>query len=218
MLNKYYLYGLSGVLLFSLFFGGSILFKKMQKEELSFLTQENAEVLIRDHSPRFGHREAKVHLIEFLDPECESCRAFYPKIKNLLKEFDGKVQLIVRYAPFHQNSKIAIAALEAAKKQDKYWEAMELLFYYQPFWGDHHKPRPELIFVYLEKLGLDIDKLKADMKDPKIQQIIEQDRKDLKTLKVRATPTFFVNGKPLEKFGIDYLKKLVQEEVNLVYN
>src|SRR5690606_28131327 len=118
---------------------------------------------VREYSPRFGSENAKVILTEFLDPECESCRAFYPVVKSLLSEFGDKVQLVVRYAPFHQNSRVAIKALEAARFQGKYWESLELLFFHQPQWGDHHNPRPELIFEFLSQLGLNMEQLKSDM-------------------------------------------------------
>ena len=156
-------------------------------------------------------------LIEFLDPECESCRAFYPHVKELIKEFEGKVQLVVRYAAFHGNSKIAIRALEAAKKQGKYWEALSLLFERQPEWGSHHHPRIDLIFEFLPSVGLDIKKLKEDMKDPNIDEIIKIDSEDLKTLGVRSTPTFFVNGKTPAGFGYAYLKELINGEIKRVY-
>ena len=215
--NKIYLYIGSSALILGLFLLGTKLYKDSQKKELSFIAKESGEVFVREHSPRYGNKDAKVFLIEFLDPECESCRAFYPHVKSLIKEFNGKVQLVARYAPFHGNSKIAIAALEAARKQGKYWESLELLFERQPEWGSHHHPRIELIFEFLPTLGLDMKKLLKDMKDPLIDEIINQDMEDLKKLGVRGTPTFFVNGKTPSGFGYGYLKDLIQEEVNRLY-
>jgi protein-disulfide isomerase len=217
MKDKVYLYIGSTALLLGLFLLGAKFYKDARKQEFSFLAKKDASIFVRDYSPRYGSKEAKVYLTEFLDPECESCRALYPMVKNLLKEFEGKVQLVVRYAPFHGNSKVAISALEAARMQGKYWETLELLFHYQPAWGDHHNPRPELIFELLKKSGLDMDSLLKDIKHPKIAKIIEQDAADLKILNVRMTPTFFVNGKPLEKFGIDHLRSLIHAEVEKTY-
>ena len=94
---------------------------------------------------------------------------------------------------------------------------MELLFEKQPEWGSHHNPQVEKIFDYLPELGLDIEKLKADMQDPKIQDIIKQDSEDLRTLDVRGTPTFFVNGKMPSGFGMESLKDLIDQEVNAAY-
>jgi protein-disulfide isomerase len=55
------------------------------------------------------------------------------------------------------------------------------------------------------------------MQDPAIDKIIEQDAKDLKELKVRGTPSFFVNGQPLEKFGMGYLYSAVDKAVKQYY-
>lgn len=217
MKNKSYLFIGVGALLLGVFLLGVKFYKKSQQETSSFLAQNNAELFIRDHSPRLGSRDAKVFLVEFLDPECESCRQFYPRVKQILKKYEGKVQLIVRYAAFHGNSKIAIAALEAAKKQNKYWESLGLLFETQPQWGSHHNPQINLIFDYLPKVGVNIMKLKEDMKDSSIQDLIAKDMSDLRALGVRGTPTFFVNGKKPENYGIQALINLVDSEVKSFY-
>tara|TARA_X000000950_G_C13864544_1_gene640147 strand:+ start:1329 stop:1982 length:654 start_codon:yes stop_codon:yes gene_type:complete len=217
MKDKTYLYiGFSALILAS-FLLFSKMYKNKKQEHLSFLAEESSEIFIRDHSPRFGNKDAKVFLIEYLDPECESCRVFYPKIKELLKKYEDKVQLVVRYAPFHGNSKIAIRALEAARAQGKYWEAIELLFKRQPEWGDHHNPRIEMIFEILPEVGLDMDELKKEMNNPKYDDIINTDLSDLRILDVRGTPTFFVNGKIPGGFGIEYLEALIKSEISRLY-
>lgn len=218
MNNKKYLFIGTTAILIGCFLLGIKYFNSAKEEELSFLAQENSEVFIRDHSPRFGNPNAKVFLVEFLDPECESCRAFYPHVKKIIKEHDGKVQLAIRYAPFHGNSKTVIRALEASKLQNKYWESIETLFKYLPNWGSHHNPQVELIYGYLDNIGVDTVKLKEDMKNPAYNEIIRQDMEDLKTLGVRGTPHFFVNGRPLTTFSLDGLKGLIQEEVDKAYN
>jgi len=217
MKNKIILFSTSAIVLLILFLGGTKFYKIYEEKKYGFLAKENASLFVRDHSPTMGNLNAKVYIIEFLDPECESCRALYPHVKNTLKDFQDKVALVVRYAPFHRNSKIAVKALEAARKQGKYWEVLELLFKYQPHWGDHHNPQPDLIFEYLPQIGIDMEKLRADMKDPQIEQILAQDIADLKHLEVRKTPTFFVNGKPLKKFGMRYLREAIEEEVKVMY-
>lgn len=217
MKNKIILFSVSLLGLVIGYAGFKFFYDSNQIKEIEKQSTQNAEIFVRDHSPVYGNPSAKVTLVEFLDPECESCRRFYPDVKELLKEYDGKVKLVVRYAPFHHNSKIAIKALEAARIQGKYWEALEMLFYYQPEWGSHHDPRPEKIFEYLPKLGLDMDKLRKDMELPKMMDIIMQDMADLRTLNVRGTPTFFVNGKPLQQFGMEFLRQLVAREVLAKY-
>jgi protein-disulfide isomerase len=134
--------------------------------------------------------------------------------KMLLQEFDGKVQMLFRYAPFHANSKFAIQILEAARQQNRYWEVLDVLYQHQPQWGDHHNPRPELIWTFLtEVVGLDMARLKVDMNEPGIQKMIEQDLSDGRQLGVERTPQFFVNGEPLLNFGYEQLRQLVIKHI-----
>lgn len=217
MKNKKLILICSSLVLVAFFALAASMYKNYENKRLGFLSQENVQLFIRDYSPQYGNKDAKVYVTEFLDPECESCREVYSDVKKLLKDYEGKVKLVVRYAAFHQNSTIAISALEASRKQGKYWESLELLFKYQPSWGDHHNPQPNLIFEYLPQVGINIEQLKEDMKDIEIQKIIEQDNADLRELKVRGTPTFFVNGKPLEQFGLEYLKQAIDQEIKKYY-
>ncbi|MEN3365112.1 MAG: hypothetical protein V7606_2386 [Burkholderiales bacterium] len=153
-----------------------------------------------------------MHIVEFLDPACESCRAFYPFVKELMAAHPG-VRLSIRYAPFHKGSDEVVKALEAARKQGKYWETLEALLAAQPLWAPDHTAHLGLVWPHLEALGLNMERLKEDMKSQEIVRLIAQDLEDVKALDVRGTPTFFVNGKPLPSFGPEQLQRLVKEEL-----
>jgi len=56
------------------------------------------------------------------------------------------------------------------------------------------------------------------MNDPSIQERIAQDLADAKALGVKKTPGFFVNGKPLTRFGRSQLRQLVETEIKANYN
>lgn len=204
----------TGILLIATFIFGSFFYTSKKSEEVKELAKTHTDLFVRPHSPTLGPEDAPVTIVEFLDPECESCRRFYPLVKKILAEFSDDVRLVIRYTPFHKNSIQVIHILEAARKQNKFWETLELLFVKQPEWGDHHNPRPELIWTYLPALGLDTERLKADINDLTIPQVIQMDVSDGKELNVRATPTFFVNGRPLKKFGYEGLRELVQDELS----
>ena len=191
------------------FFAASTLYKKSESQKVGDLAEE----LVRHHAPVVGPDQAPVTLVEFLDPECESCRAFYPLVKKLMQEFDGKVKLVIRYAPFHHNSAFAVKLLEAARKQGKYWEALEVFFKHQPRWGNHHHPKPELLWEILPEAGVDVEQVKKDMNDPAIETLLKQDIEDGQKLGVRRTPSFFVNGKPLQRFGYGPLRELIKSEL-----
>jgi protein-disulfide isomerase len=213
MKNKIIL--VSGTLLVLLlgFFLASQFLKKEEAKRLEFIADQDFKKFVPDDSPKLGTSAPQVHLVEFLDPECESCREFYPLVKHLLQEFDGYVQLVIRYAPFHPNSRFVIKVLEASRRQGKYWETLEVAFRYQPQWGSHHAPQIELLWKYLPEAGLDLERLKKDMNDPGLDRLIEREVRDGMDLGVKATPTFFVNGKPLEVFSYDQLRKQIQDEL-----
>lgn len=132
-----------------------------------------------------------------------------------MNEFEGKIQLVIRYAAFHGNSEMVIKILEASRLQNKYWEALDVLFQFQPEWGSHHDPRPDLVWHYLKRTDVNIDQIKFDMSQEKIQKIIDQDKKDGMTLGISGTPSFFVNGKPLEVFGYEPLREMILKEIEL---
>ena len=171
------------------------------------------EPLVRFHSPRLGLDTAPVTVVEFLDPECESCSAFYPTVKKVLREFDGKVQLVVRYMPLHNNSAYAASVLEATRPEGRYWEALEMLFARQPEWASHHAPRPELIMVYMEELGLSVDHLENVSQEPEIKRRILQDQEDGLQLGVMRTPAFFINGKLLPRLDYRSLREAIEREL-----
>lgn len=208
---------LSGIFLIMVFVLGSYLVKDKQQETLGSLAQKNAEALIREHSPVLGDPAAKVTITEFMDPACETCRAFDPFIKQMMAAYQGKIKLVVRYAPLHEGADYMCAVLEAARKQGKYWETRQLMYDTQPQWTEHHRARPELIWQHLPRIGLDVKRLKKDMTDPAIARLIEQDMADARTLQVTKTPGFFVNGKPLVTFGYDQLQALVEAELRANY-
>ena len=205
------------VILVLIFVLASYVYKNKQSEKLGFLAQENADAMIRDHSPIMGNRNAKVFLIEFLDPACETCRTFHPYVQHLMASNPGRIQRVIRYAPFHQGSDQLVKILEASKNQGKYWETLDAMFESQPYWASHHNPQPQLVWQHLEKTGLDLDQVRRDMNAPEIAKRVEQDITDANTLSVRKTPGFFVNGKPLVTFGGEQLKALLEEEIRLQY-
>lgn len=207
----------SGIFLILVFVLGGYIYKHQQTQKLDFLAREHAEVFIRKHSPTLGSEEAKVYLIEFMDPACETCSAFSPFVKKLMADNPGKIKLVIRYAPFHDGADYFVKILEAAKKQGKYWETLDIMYQTQPYWASHHNPQPELAWQFLPSVGLDLEKLKNDMNDPAIGEIIAQDLADAKTLNVTKTPGFFVNGKPLVTFGDVELQQLLEDELAAQY-
>ena len=210
--NKVFAFGVLGLAVLSF-----IVFLIVQKEQMPDLPpvpKADDALLYTDYSPVYGLENAPVKIVEFLDPECEACRMMFGVTKRLINEFPGKVKLVVRYMPLHPNSKLAANSLEAARDQGKFWEALELLFKNQPEWGDHQSPKPELIRESLATLGLDMEKFDSFMKSEIASWKIAKDSDAGRALGVRATPTFFVNGRVLSEIGYAPLRKAIEFELN----
>ena len=173
----------------------------------------NQAALVRMHSMTLGKPDAKVTIVEFFDPACETCAAFYPLVKEIMAANSGQIRLVLRYAPFHNGSDKVVAMLEAARKQDKFWPALEALLNSQARWSPHHTPNVDLVWQQLDGLGLNLEQLAFDITDPAIAQVIQQDIEDARALNVSKTPEFFVNGRPLPSFGLEPLKQLIREEL-----
>lgn len=150
--------------------------------------------LVREDSPQAGPSDAPVTLVEFLDPECESCGAMYPIVEQIREDYGDRINFVVRYFPLHFNSVLAASAMEAAGRQDRYWEMYSLLFQRQREWGEQQTSQRDLFVTYASELGLDIDAFTADLDDPAIQAKVERDQRDGVAFGVEGTPTFFING------------------------
>ncbi len=214
---KYKIFAGTCLVLLGIFAAFSFYYNYQQTQMYDFMAQNNASTFVRDHSQTLGSDDAKVFLVEFMDPACETCAAFSPIVKKMMKANPGKIKLVLRYAPFHDGADYFVKILEAAKRQGKYWETLDVMFKSQSYWASHHNPQPEKIWQFLPKAGLDLNKIRTDMKDPAIVKLIEQDIADAETLNVRKTPGFFVNGRPLETFGREQLYQLIQSEINAKY-
>ena len=210
---KYIMFGLACLAMVIVFVFASSYYKEKQVEKYGFMAQENASTFIRAHSQTLGSDDAKVYLVEFMDPACETCAAFAPFVKQMMAAYPDKIKLVIRYAPFHDGADYFVKILEAAKRQGKYWETLDVMFKSQPYWASHHNPQPQKLWQFLPQAGVNIEQIKKDMKDPAIVKIIEEDLADAKTLNVRKTPGFFVNGKPLQEFGYRQLQQLVESEI-----
>lgn len=164
-----------------------------------------------------GNKDARVTVVEYLDFECEACRANYPLIKRVSEEYGNDVAFVSRYFPLpgHKNSMTAALAVEAAGKQEKYWEMYDLLFEEQEKWGNRTSPDRKIFERYAEQLGLDMERFKQDVDSKEVKDRVTRDRDAGNRLKVNATPTFFLNGKKIENpRGYEDFKSLLEKELN----
>lgn len=191
----------------------AVVYNSNQRVDSNSISPLPETQLIRQDSPTIGSIDAPVTIVEFLDPECESCRAAYPFVKQLLEKYDERIRLVVRYFPLHNNSVLAATATEAAGAQGKYWEMQELLFNRQQEWGEQQTPQTDRFVSYATELGLNIEQFTSNLQNQDYLAKIERDRADGEALGVTGTPTFFINGRQVQELSADAIVAMIEAEL-----
>lgn len=180
--------------------------KKSSDDEPASTGGSSAGRLVREDSHRLSTAaDGTVTLVEFLDFECESCRAAYPVVEDLRKRYEGKVTFVMRYFPIpsHTNAMNSALAVEAAAQQGKLEPMYKRMYETQAEWGEQQESKAPLFRTFAEDLGLDMAAYDAAVKDPETKERVERDRQDGLDLGVQGTPTFFLNGKQLNPSSVE---------------
>jgi protein-disulfide isomerase len=141
-----------------------------------------------------GPVDAKNTLVEFYDYDCPYCRASLPAVKRYYEAHKNDTRFAFIEFPIrelHGPSAIlaAQASLAARKQPDKYMAFHFLLL------AEEGAITEAMIAADAAKAGLDLTKLKADMKDPDIARSLEASIALAHRTGVDGTPTFIMNGK-----------------------
>jgi len=150
-----------------------------------------------------------VTFTEFLDFECESCRAVFPVIEDLRREYAGRVTFNIRYFPLpgHANAMNAALAVEAAAQQGEL-EAMYVRMYEtQSSWGEQQVSHAATFRGFAEDLGLDMAAYDAAVADPATAARVERDLAAGIALGVQGTPTFFIDETLITPENVDDLRR-----------
>ena len=172
---------------------------------------KGSKTVVRADSHKTG--SGSVQLVEFGDYECPACGAAYPTIKQIMKDYDGKVTLYFRNFPLvqiHKNAMMGAEAAESAGAQGKYWEMHDALYDNQKEWGELSSTDAETkVLGYAKNLELDTDKMKSDIDSEKYKQVIQQDMADGNALGIDSTPTIYVNGVKTQDYQYSTLRDAI---------
>ena len=155
------------------------------------------EQLLRDpDTPFAGNPDGDVTIVELSDYQCPYCKRVYPAIKSLLTA-DSRVKVVYKDLPIlGEASKIAASAALASIRQGKHDPFHNAMMEYSG------KLDGDRIFSIAGSVGIDVERLKKDMEDPKIKQIIERNLDLASELGVRGTPAFVI-GKQFVPGAVD---------------
>ncbi|MDO3635359.1 DsbA family protein [Mycolicibacterium arseniciresistens] len=162
---------------------------------------EDVGQLVRDNSRRLNTvPDSDTTFVEFLDFECEACRAAFPLVEQLRSEYGDRVNFVVRYFPIksHFNAERAARAVEAAAQQGKFEPMYKKMYETQSQWGEQQKPADATFRGFASELDLDMGAFDTAYNDPATLERINLDVADGEALGVQGTPTIFLNGEELD--------------------
>jgi protein-disulfide isomerase len=149
-----------------------------------------------------GSANAPVTIVEYASMSCPHCAAFGQNVFPMLKSkfIDaGKVRFVFREFPLEIKAAAAsmLARCIAGNDALKYFDAIEQLFKAQDLLMEH--TTDTLKAIGKQQSGMSEEAVEACEKDQALLDKIKADQSfAFETLKVDATPTFFINGEKLK--------------------
>jgi len=170
--------------------------------------------LVAESNPVLGFKESRVTIVEFLDYNCPSCKAFSPALKNLLEGNKNRLRVVLRHYPLvglsgHESSYLAAQAVQTANKYGKAEEMHYALL-------EASDITKENILLIAERLEINKDEFSKKLDSDEIRAEVDKDLETAKKLQIRGTPTIFLNGRQLDLQKQD-LNTLILAEINKMY-
>jgi len=157
------------------------------------------QTLIEGASNTKGSPGMKVKIVEFSDFECFACKANEPFIVEVLEKYPDDIFFAYRHFPLtqiHDYAMIASQFSEVMAQEGKFWEAHNILFANQEIWSQLDSEDEVLTMFegYLTELEIDKTDFLTRIQSTEIKSRVNTDLTLSQKLKLKATPTFFVNG------------------------
>ena len=143
--------------------------------------------------PTKGKKGAKVTIVEFADYQCPHCKNASAEMKNIMKKYGDRVQLVYMDFPVNRSG-ISTRVAEGgvcADKQGKFWSYHDSAFASQ---SSLNNSSPTKI---AEQLGLNMKDFSQCLASAKTKSKVAAAKAEAQRLGVSSTPTFFVNGERL---------------------
>ena len=172
-----------------------------------FHEKQNAIKLIKDaDNPSVFPKQADITIYEFFDYNCGYCKSVVKTIMDVLSE-DKKVNFVfVEFPILSQQSYFAAKAALASKNQNLYSK------FHLSLMTIKGRVNEEKVFSTAKEIGLDIDQLKIDMNNPKIEQQLAKNREIAKLLNLNGTPAFIIGDIIYSgALNLNNLKKIIKQ-------
>ncbi len=178
--------------------------RRLQQESL---VERRDEVFDSPRSPVIGNPEGDITLVEFFDYQCGYCKRMVDQVFQLTEE-DPDLRIVLKEFPIlGPGSVMAARAALAAGQQGLYAELHNALMQHRGALDE------ETILGLAAEVGLDVERLRADMDSPEVAAEIEANLALAEALGIRGTPAFIVGDRVVPgAVGYEMLKSLIDSQ------
>lgn len=150
--------------------------------------EERSDLLNSPLTPSSGDTGSVVTLIEFYDYQCSPCKASYPELEQM-RATEADVRIVYGQLPIFGSHSIMAARAAIAAHRQGLFDA-----YHAALMTANTRLDMDSIYATAADVGLDLEKLRADMRDPQVLQYLEEIRLLAEALDVTGTPAFIIGG------------------------
>lgn len=164
------------------------------------------------NAPFAGAKDAKVTIIEFSDFQCPFCAKGADLLRDIKKKYGNKVKVAFKNfpLPFHNHAEKAAVAGLCANEQgmDYFWKMHDAMF------ANQDSLDPEGLKATAKKIGLKVDVFEKCLSENRHLAQVQADMEEGKKVKVKSTPTFFINGQVINGAQpLDVFSEIIDEEL-----
>lgn len=196
--------------------GKYIILGELVDSKVNPLEETMKKISLKD-VPVEGAKDAKVTIVEYSDFECPFCQsASTTVLPKILKEYNGKVKLVYKQFPLeqiHPWAKGAAIAGVCAYQQgnDKFWKFHNLVFSKQK--EITAEKSTDQLKGFAKDIGLDTNKFNSCLSSPDAAAKVQNEMKEGTSVGVNSTPSFFVNGLPVQGANYEGLKAAIDSSL-----
>ena len=178
---------------------------KVVRKPATKARRNRAAIFSHPMSPVSGNPKGDVTLVEFFDYQCSYCTRSLKPMKDLLAS-DRKLRVVWKEFPIlGPVSRFAARAAMAADKQGRY------LDFHVAVMGARGKLTEASVIATAGRLGLDVERLRRDMRDPAIENYLNETIGLARKLGIGGTPAFVIGDMVVPTVGTARLRQLIAD-------
>ncbi|MGV3625011.1 MAG: thioredoxin domain-containing protein [Archangium sp.] len=180
-------------------------------EKCTFVNDRTEKVTVElGTSPSVGPANAKVTVVLFSEAECSFCIQAHGVLRELMKQYEGRVRFVYKHHPlaFHAGARPAAIALQAAAAQGRFWDMLNVT-YDAPV-----SPETGLYDSQARSLGLDLQRYRRDVEAPATAAAVDADSAQAAKLGLKGVPAWIINGREIVGHRpLDFMREAIDAEL-----